>query len=996
MTVRALNPSSAPPSNKPSPAAAKSGAGKSGTAGGAGQGTVNDKYLDECRADNPEPEAPADAGSKVVLANCRITTPTDRLVVDQPFDVSIEAKSGSSSATGKITFRLFCAVPTTGGPGKPEDQSASISGNVVGGTAKATGKLLSPKTPVAAGTRLQYHVEAEHPDAAEKASSPVAEVEAGAPPKPLASWTFDAGHFLSKSTFVLPSAAGALADLARLLDAHPGAGLAVFGHADAAGEDADNKAISGRRAYALLCLLTKDVAGWAELAKGAAGDTWDLHTVQTALAHLKDGSGAPYYADTVDGKDGNNTRKATQAFRADHGAGSGTQFDAASRAILFKAYMDALWPRTCAPADFLGDPSDKKRQWACAGCGEFNPALVVSKADDAKFRAASDKTERNARYAPNKRTAVFLFPAGAKGPGNVTFPCPAWNDGVAKCRAQFLPDGEARRNPSDAGRTWERDKDTFACGFYAKISVEGPSKAVAASAKHPVEIQLRDEHGAALGKVAYLLEFADGAASRGESDDAGMILLPDNTHPGPMELTLSDNSASPAAAPGADPDSGDFASWPTLGETPPAWMVDRIRKNRAALETLPNIGPTANGYTYKGTDTLPTEICTPDEAAKPKVKGVLERLCVELQGEGGVSAAMTGDSARFTWGHGMTGSVLARAFTKFLADSPEAKTDFLEHGIAMEGGEWRIVDVDKSKTVSGSAALALLDGKEPMAVKKKFITIFGRLTEKHAAAAANAQWPVVKQTFFYDPKYAPPKDIVESWDPVGVCYVIHCIYWGSFAGWAEFRKTGGDLAKILRLEGEFMYPHNNGTYVLVKESDTTPSGGEVHPATTMLFNLGHGAIQERRILQPLPDLSQAVAGDMVFEIHSAHRSKYGGAAHAVLRGVPRQFDPSDECADWCDKHHYLAMPQLLEACEARSKANLLRVTRNWYDSGPAPGTPSNPQYHRWGMRLRVALDSVLYKNNKSPAVKQKVLADAAIAELPDDQVKVVKSKLGVA
>ena len=90
------------------------------------------------------------------------------------------------------------------------------------------------------------------------------------------------------------------------------------------------------------------------------------------------------------------------------------------------------------------------------------------------------------------------------------------------------------------------------------------------------------------------------------------------------------------------------------------------------------------------------------------------------------------------------------------------------------------------------------------------------------------------------------------------------------------------------------------------------------------------------------------------------------------------------------------MPDLIEACEKRSAANKLRITRNWYDSGPAPGTPSNPQFHRWGMRLRVAMDAVLYKKSTNSTIKQQVLADAQAAALPDDQIKVVKSKIGVA
>ena len=449
---------------------------KTGSAAGSavGQGAVNPNYLKECREDNPDPTPTDEQTKSVVLGNCKITTPPEDLVVDQPFEMSVEAKSPNGSPSGHVTFRLFCTIPDPAdGPPKCEDQSLSFSGKVVDGVAKASGKLISPKKPVPAGTKLQYHVVAQHTGAKEKCESPKVEVEAGKPPKPLAVWSLGAVHFGFDSSFILPSAAAKIAEFKDVIAKHQGAAVAVFGHADPVGEDDANKGLSGRRAFAVWCMLAKDPTGWTQLANS---DKWDLRTTQTMLTHLKDkASGAPYYGGGIDGKTGPKTESAINAFRADHSLGNGTTLDGKAKEGLYKAYMESVCEVTCKPEDFVGDPKDTKRQWACVGCSEFNPVLVFSKADDARFRNASDKTERNAKNAPNRRATVFLFPPGAKGPGNVEFPCPAWSDGVANCRKQFFEDADKRRNPSDAERTWEQDKDTFACRFYAELGEGGGS-----------------------------------------------------------------------------------------------------------------------------------------------------------------------------------------------------------------------------------------------------------------------------------------------------------------------------------------------------------------------------------------------------------------------------------------------------------------------------------------------------------------------------------------
>lgn len=436
------------------------------------EGSTSSDYLRKTREENSEPETTAESADSVQLSGCKIDTPPEELATDQPFEMSVEVKSQSGEASGTVTFQLLCALPKPDGSEEVQDQSSPTQASISKGSAKARGTLVSPKTPVASGTRLKYHVVAEHPAASEKSESPKIEVEAGKPPKPLAIWTLEAVHFGFDSSFILPGAAGEIASLGSLLEQHPGAAAAVFGHADPVGKDDFNKTLSGRRAYATYCLLTKDSEGWLELAKGGEGDKWDLRTTQTMLAHLDDSESKPYYGGKIDGIAGSKTDAAIKNFQKAQGLKPDGNAGPKTDAELFPAYMASLGKSSLEAADFLGDPQDKKRQWACAGCGEFNPVLVFSKGDQDKFEKSGDAAARNARNAPNRRATVLLFPASAKGPGKVDFPCPAWNEGADKCRKQFFQDADARRNPSDRERTWEKDKDTFACRFLAGIADE--------------------------------------------------------------------------------------------------------------------------------------------------------------------------------------------------------------------------------------------------------------------------------------------------------------------------------------------------------------------------------------------------------------------------------------------------------------------------------------------------------------------------------------------
>jgi outer membrane protein OmpA-like peptidoglycan-associated protein len=503
----------------------------------AGQGTVNSNYLQQTREDNPEPVADQ-AATTVTLSNCKITTDPEKLAAEQPFEMSVDIKGPDGSTSGTVTFNLFCCIPKADGTETVEDESSPATGTVKDGSAVARGTLVSPKDPVAAGTKLKYYVVAQHASANETAESPKIEVEAGKTPDPLAVWCLGSVHFGFGSSFIMPSVATELESLKKLKDQNADAGYAVFGHADPVGEDDFNKTLSGRRANALYCLLTQNADGWVQLSKGMEGDKWSTKAHQTILSFLKNDTGAPFYSGSINGSDDAATKSAIESFQKFTKLKPDGIIGPQTKAKLYAVYMEKLSNVVLKPEDFVGDPKDPKVQWACSGCSEFNPLLVFSKADDSSFKSSEKKSERDAKNAPNRRATVFLFPPGTKGPGNVTFPCPTWTDNSSKCKAQWFSDADTRRNPAEAERTWEASKDTFACQFYAKI---GKSESLSGSSVETgFNLRLWYSHSSAMKVGSVKLISSDGVEKQYKENSDGIIEIKD-PYTGVAQLEFSIN-----------------------------------------------------------------------------------------------------------------------------------------------------------------------------------------------------------------------------------------------------------------------------------------------------------------------------------------------------------------------------------------------------------------------------------------------------------------------
>ena len=274
-----------------------------------------------------------------------------------------------------------------------------------------------------------------------------------------------------------------LAKLTELIKAHPGCPLSVFGHADPVGSDDYNKLLSGRRAMAIYALLifntdpNKAVKLWKQV---ASEESWgkDHHEMMQSFTGLPVGS---------------------------------------SKDDLITAYMKGLCPpdlKLDPKKHFVARGADSGGKGDYQGCGEFNPVLLFSKEDQAKYDQARQRNGKddqptiqvqNAANAPNRRVMVLMFRSGSRV-DPAKWPCPRATEGVAECKKRFFSDGEKRRSthPPGTDRKFESTEDTFACRFYQRISSGSPCHQVRELV--PLTIRLINVDDEVLANLAYKLE----------------------------------------------------------------------------------------------------------------------------------------------------------------------------------------------------------------------------------------------------------------------------------------------------------------------------------------------------------------------------------------------------------------------------------------------------------------------------------------------------------
>lgn len=266
----------------------------------------------------------------------------------------------------------------------------------------------------------------------------------------VACWRLNDLRFDFDSSFVMPAAASELAALRKVCDAHPDSPLSIFGHSDPTGDEDYNKVLSGRRAEAIYAVLTHDVARWERLyTSQTGGDNWGSKNVKLMLEAL----GYP---------------KLT-AFQKDNALAVDGVPGPKTRAALFARYFQFLFPVPLAKEAFLGRGLDAGGKADFQGCGEFNPAVVFSAAEEAEFT----KAERDAENGPNRRVLILFFRPGTVIPGE-KWPCPRASEDSVGCRRRFWSDAAKRRSCQSERRTFADNDDTFGCRFYHRLAAHSP------------------------------------------------------------------------------------------------------------------------------------------------------------------------------------------------------------------------------------------------------------------------------------------------------------------------------------------------------------------------------------------------------------------------------------------------------------------------------------------------------------------------------------------
>jgi hypothetical protein len=292
----------------------------------------------------------------------------------------------------------------------------------------------------------------------------------------------------------------------------------IFGHADPTGKPGYNRMLSGRRAFAIYGLLTRNEKIWDFFFFNPhGGDKWGFKAIQLMLsiplvdeANPKAPKKPPFYTGPIDG-DKAKTTPAIKAYQLDRGLPVTGFHNDAMRHRLYREYMATIChdksgePFQLAPTDFLARGRHKTPATGglpglrgdVQGCGEFNPVVILSDGKLKQFEKAEDKKAgeeaRNAAYNEDRRVLVYVFKHRSEIDHDKNWPCPLalseatnpceirfWSDGK-KTRLKpdpvltrrFRPHGKKERNQSDEIVT----RNTMGCRFYHAFAAESPCEA---------------------------------------------------------------------------------------------------------------------------------------------------------------------------------------------------------------------------------------------------------------------------------------------------------------------------------------------------------------------------------------------------------------------------------------------------------------------------------------------------------------------------------------
>lgn len=386
--------------------------------------------------ENPAPE---EKKEKAVLKNPKWET--EDVGFNEETGISVEAEVPKEHAhKTKVIFELFAKTPN--GP----ERISQAEGQIDGGKAKCLIPVYMPQYKDESGNlldKVEYYFTAKHSVSDLLSDDTVVKLVDHMANRLIKSHILQNVTFGYDKSFLRPGKAAQLKAMCDEITAwkaeHPDGKIAVFGHADGAGEDAYNKTLSERRANSVHAFLMKDPAVWEGLYKE---EKWGLMTTQELLKHLG------YDPGPIDGQDGAKTRSSVKAFQTKAGLTADGDAGPKTREALYKTFIDQTNTVALAAKDF--DAIDGK---PTAGCSEFNQVEKNEGACEA-----------------NRRVAVFLLKSNKNFP--IAYPCKQGD--AAVCKKQTTRKGE-RRTPG------------FGCCFYDQLVVEVANSGKAEDPPPPAE-----------------------------------------------------------------------------------------------------------------------------------------------------------------------------------------------------------------------------------------------------------------------------------------------------------------------------------------------------------------------------------------------------------------------------------------------------------------------------------------------------------------------------
>lgn len=331
------------------------------------------------------------------------------------------------------------------------------------------------------------------------------------PLRAIAGFRLDDLRFNYGGSFLVSHAAEELSALRRLLDEHPGARIAVFGHDDRSRGAAGAWDLAGRRALSLLGVLLDRVDLWRELWTRPLGqDDWKRERAMLSMVDA---------LSVARGEDAVPPRPA--------GMRDDAWFDA-----LVRPYFELL--RTCpetgmklpvlGPDRLLFAPSRSLKGLAHS-CSDLNPLRVLP---DGALAGELDAPARLHTTSVNRRVHVYLFPSWMVLDLD-RWPCPAVGGTRDACLHRLFRDEEARRAAGTTQRRHAQGDDTFGCRFYERITRGSPVEREGELRRTShISVHLRSNSGAIpLAHRPCKLHLHEGLTLTATTDAAGALRVAD-------------------------------------------------------------------------------------------------------------------------------------------------------------------------------------------------------------------------------------------------------------------------------------------------------------------------------------------------------------------------------------------------------------------------------------------------------------------------------------